>query len=74
MKPTSVANPSASKGEFQEPPLSLKLNHSSGYELHSGLIAMVRALPFSGYDNEEPYNHLREFEEMCSCLSILGMT
>jgi hypothetical protein len=58
MKPTSVANPSASKGEFQEAPLSQKLNRSSGYELHPGLIDMVWALPFSGYDNEEPYNHL----------------
>jgi hypothetical protein len=74
MKPTSVANPSASKEEFQEPPLSLKLNHSSGYELHPGLISMVRALPFSGHDDENPCQHLLDFEEMCSCLSISGMT
>jgi hypothetical protein len=74
MKPTSVANPSASKEEFQEPPLSLKLNRSSGYEPHPGLIAMVRALPFLGNDDENPCQHLLDFEEMCSCLSISGMT
>jgi len=35
---------------------------------------MVRALPFSGHDNENPCHHLQEFEEMCSCLSMSGMT
>ena len=29
---------------------------------------------FSGHDNENPCHHLREFEEMCLCLSISGMT
>jgi hypothetical protein len=35
---------------------------------------MVRAQPFFGYDNEDPFDHLWEFEEMCSCLSIPSMT
>jgi hypothetical protein len=35
---------------------------------------MVRAQPFSGLDSENPCNHLLDFEEMCSCLSISGMT
>jgi hypothetical protein len=35
---------------------------------------MVWAQPFSGFDNEDPFNYLQEFEEMCSCLSIPGMT
>ena len=35
---------------------------------------MVQAQPFSGHDNENPCQHLHEFEEMCSCLSISGMT
>jgi hypothetical protein len=74
MNPTPIHNLLASKGEFNEPPLSPKPNHSFGYELHPGLIAMVRALPFSGHENENPCHHLRDFEEMCSCLSILGMT
>jgi len=72
MKPTPNPTLSASMGEFFEPPS--KPNCSSGYELHSSLKAMVWAQPFSGHDNENPCQHLHEFEEMCSCLSISGMT
>ena len=72
MKPTSFQNPSTSKGKFSEPPP--KPTFSSGCELRPDLIAMVRAQPFSGHNNENPCQHLHEFEEMCSCLSISGMT
>jgi hypothetical protein len=51
-----------------------KTNFLSGCELRPDLIAMVRAWPFSGHYNENPSHHLHEFEEMCLCLSILGMT
>ena len=71
MKPTLTSYPSASKGEFPERPPKPKC--SFGYELHHGLIAMVRAQPFSGHDNENPCHHLNELEEMCLCLSISGM-
>ena len=72
MKPTPNPTLSASKGESPKPPS--KPNFSSGFELHPGLIGMVRAQPFSRHDNENPYHHLHEFEEMCSCLSNSGMT
>ena len=72
MKPTSTPYPSASKGEFSKPPP--KPNFSSGYELRPGLIAIVRAQPFSGHYNENACNHLLEFEKMCSRQSISGMT
>ena len=36
--------------------------------------AIVRAQPFSGLDHENPFSHLQDFEEICSCLSIPGMT
>ena len=72
MKPTLTSNPSASKGEFPEPPP--KPNRSSGGELHPGLVAMVWAQPFFGHENENPCNHRLDFKEMCSCLSISGMT
>ena len=72
MKPTSNPNPSASKGEFPKPPP--KPNFSSGRELHPSLKDMVWAQPFFGLENENPCHHLHEFEEICSCLSISGMT
>ena len=34
---------------------------------------MVREQTFLGYDSENPYHHLREFVQLCSCLSIAGM-
>jgi hypothetical protein len=34
---------------------------------------MVREQPFLGYDYANPYDHLREFEQLCSCLTISGM-
>ena len=72
MKPIPIQNPSASKGEF---PKTLSMsNYSSSGELHHSLKAMVHAQPFFGLDSENPCNHLHKFEEVCSCLSISGMT
>ena len=72
MKTTPIQYRSASKGEFSEPPP--KPNFPSRCELCPSLIAMVQAQPFSGHYNENPYHHLHEFEVMCSCLSISGVT
>ena len=35
---------------------------------------MVQEQTFSGEEDENPYVHLREFEQLCSCLNIPGMT
>jgi hypothetical protein len=72
MNPTSNPYRSTSKGEFAEPPT--KPNLSSGGELHPSLKAMVQAQPFSRLDSKNPCHHLLEFEEICLCLSISGMT
>ena len=58
------------RGEFSEPLSSSSSNH----ELDPGFIAMVRKRPFSGEIHEDPYEHLQEFEELCSSLVILRMT
>jgi hypothetical protein len=63
MNSTPIHNPSISKGEFHEPPPSPKPNRSSSYELHPSLIAMVQAQPFSGLENENPCQHLLDFEK-----------
>ena len=66
----SIQDLSTPTGEFNEPPSSSK----SGYEPSPDLIAMVRELSFSGLDSEKPYHHLREFELVCSCCAIAGMS
>jgi len=73
MEHMSIQNLSAPKGEFVEPPQSSKPITTFSFELYPGFIAMVREQTFSGHDNENPYHHLREFEQLCSCLSIAGM-
>jgi len=35
---------------------------------------MVREQSFSGQEDENPYTHLQEFEQLCSCLNISDMT
>ena len=35
---------------------------------------MVWKRPFSREIHEDPYEHLQEFEELCSGLVVLGMT
>ena len=62
------------KGELLEPPPSSHPILIDGYELRSAFIAMVREQTFSGEEDENPYVHLREFEQLCSCLNIPGMT
>ena len=73
MEHMSIQNLSAPKGEFVETPQSSKPITASSFELRPGFIAMVREQSFSGFDIENPYHHLREFEQLCSCLSIAGM-
>jgi hypothetical protein len=47
---------------------------SPGYKLSLELIAMVKNQSFSGKVNENPYSHLREFEQICAYLHIEGMS
>jgi len=74
MEQPTIQQLSTPKGEFLEPPPSSKPITASGYELSPGFIAMVREQTFSGLDYENPYHHLREFEQLCACLTISGMT
>ena len=57
-----------------EPPKSSKPILTPDYELHPCLINMVRKQPFLGKDDENPYFHLREFEQTYACLHIVGMS
>jgi hypothetical protein len=64
----------APKGDHLGPPPSSHPITTSSYELRPGFIAMVREQSFSRDKDESPYSHLREFEQLCSCLVIAGMS
>ena len=74
MEQLSLHQLSAPKSEFYEPPSPSDLILSTSYELSSGFIALVQENSFSWKDFENPYHHLHEFEQVCSCLKITGMT
>ena len=74
MEQPTIQNLFAPKGEFVEAPQSSKPITTSSYELHPGFIAMVREQTFLGLDYENPYNHLREFEQLYTWLTISGMS
>jgi hypothetical protein len=74
MEQPTIENLSAPKSELIELPQSSKPIITSSYELHPGFIAMVQNQAFLGLDYENPYHHLWEFEQLCACLTISGMS
>ncbi len=64
---------SAPRGEFYEPPPSSEPIYTTGYKICPELISMVKENPFSGFDLENTYHHMWDFEQICSCLKIRGM-
>ena len=57
-----------------KPPKSSRTILIPGYELHPGLIKLIREQSFSGEGDENTYSHLQEFEQTCACLHIAGMS
>ena len=74
MEQLSLLQISSPKSEFCEPASPADQILFISYELSSGYIALVQEHSFSGRDCENPYHHLREFEQVCSCMKISGMT
>ena len=74
MEQLSLLQLSSPKSEFYELAPPADPIFSTSYELDSGYIAFVQENSFLGWDCENPYHHLREFEQVCSCKKILGMT
>jgi len=46
---------------------------TSSYRLSPWLIALVQSLSFLGEGDENPYLHIRDFEQTCDYLRIEGM-
>ena len=73
MNEPSISHLSFPKGHSLEPPPSSHPILSLSYKLRPSFIAKVREQPFSGEEDENPYTHLRDFEQLCSCVNIQGM-
>ena len=73
MDQTTLFDYAAPSGAELEPPSSSQAILAVRYELRPSLIAMVQENPFSGEGDENPYTHLRDFEQICSCIHIQGM-
>jgi hypothetical protein len=65
-----LSQPLYPRGESYEPPSSSTI----GYELCPDIIALVWKFSFFGLSSENPYHHLREFEQLCSCSAFASMT
>ena len=74
MDSTPIIQLLAPKGKLLDPPPSSHPILTDGYELRPAFIAMVWEQSFSGIEDKNPYTHLKEFEQLCSCLTIASMT
>ena len=74
MEQPSILSFSAPKGELIEPPKFEHPIQTSSYELSPELIALVQKSSFFRLDSKNSYHHLREFEQVCSCRAIAGMS
>ena len=70
---TPIFEYAAPTGASLEPPHSCQAILAIRYELSLSPIAMVQEQPFSRDEDENPYTHLRDFEQLCSCIHIQGM-
>jgi hypothetical protein len=73
MEQSTILSFSVLKGEFFEPSSIEHPILTSGYEIPSSYIITVQKLSFFGLSSDNPYHHLREFEQVCSCITITGM-
>ena len=64
----------APKGVSLEPPPSSKPILTNSYEIRPCFITIVQELSFSRKKDDNPYAHLLEFKQVCSCLHISGMS
>jgi len=73
MDQTTLFEYAAPSGAELEPPSSSQAILAVRYKLRPSLIAMVQENPFLWEGDENPYTHLRDFEQLCSCIHIQGM-
>jgi hypothetical protein len=64
----------ALEGVSLDPPPSSKPILTNSYEICPCFITKVLELSFSREKDDNPYAHQREFEQVCSCLHISGIS
>ena len=64
----------AAKGGCLESPPSSKPILTNSYEVRPCFITKVQEQSFYGEKYDNPYAHLQEFEQVCFCLHILGIS
>ena len=74
MDTTPIHQFAAPTSAHLEPPKYEEPILTPGYELRPCLIKLIREQSFLGEGDENPYSHLREFEQICACLHIVGMS
>jgi hypothetical protein len=70
---TPIYSFSVSEGKYLEPATLLHPIEAEGYEIHPHFISLVRELNFAGDLDENMYNNLQDFEEICTTLMISWM-
>jgi hypothetical protein len=70
---TPIYSFSALDGKYLEPATSLHPIEAEGYEIRPDFISLVRELNFVEGLDENPYKHLKDFEEICATLMISEM-
>jgi len=73
MDQTTLFDYAAPSGAELKPPSSSQVILAVCYGLRPSLIEMVQENPFSGEGDENPYTHLCDFEQLCSCIHTQGM-
>jgi hypothetical protein len=58
---------------YLEPSTSSHPIDAEGYEIRPDFISLVRELSFAGGLDENSYQHLQDFEEICATLLISGV-
>jgi hypothetical protein len=75
MEKLSIQDLSAPRAKSFEPLPSGHPIHTSSYEFSPSLLDMVQGiLSFSESTSKSPYTHLWDFEHVCACYTIAGMS
>ena len=74
MDSTPIYQYAKSMSASLKPPESSEPIITPGYELRPCIIKLILDKSFLGEGDENPYSHLREFEQICACLRITGMS